>query len=78
MQHRHHATPAITNEAGLLQSAGSLVYSGTADAQHAREGLLGQQKLVRAHPIVCHQEPARQRAAQRNERGRKRMTRRPG
>ena len=42
----------------MLQHAGCGGHGGAAHAEHLRERFLGQGKLVGAHPVVRHQQPA--------------------
>src|SRR5579863_3078009 len=48
----------VADKAGALQSAGRNRNAGTLHAQHHGQEFLREQKLVRLHAVVRHQQPA--------------------
>jgi len=50
----------IGDQAGVLERRGDDADGRPRRPEHHRGEFLGQRKVVRFHPIVCHQQPARQ------------------
>jgi hypothetical protein len=51
-------TAAVGNKIAFLQFAGRLIYTFASHRQHVGQEFLRQLKLIAAHPVVCHQQPA--------------------